>query len=69
MGTLPKIYIMLFLFGVAFVEDVTAFRAELGRIVGVFGFPAAFVASVKRCISRLFAAAFRAELTFVYCTA
>ena len=54
------------LFSVVFVEDVAAFGAELRRILGVFGFPAAFVALVKRCALRLFLTAVWAELAFVY---
>jgi hypothetical protein len=54
---------------VAIIEDVTAFRTELGRILRVSRLPTAFIASVKRCIGRLLSATFRAELTFVYCTA
>jgi hypothetical protein len=59
----------MFLSGVAVIKDITAFRTELGRILRVSGLPTALIASVKRCVGRLLTTTFRAELTFVYCTA
>ena len=50
-------------------EWVTAFRAELRRIVRILGLPAAFIALIKGCSLRLSAAAFGAELTLINCTA
>ena len=60
---------MIHLLNVVAVKLIAAFRAELGRILGILGLPAALVAAVKGFVCRLLRTAFRAELTLVHCAA
>ena len=59
---------MILLF-VVIVKDVAALGAELRRICGILGLPAALVTLVKRCACGLWLAALGAELALVYGTA
>lgn len=57
------------LFYIALIKFITAFRAEFGRILRIFRLPAAFITAVQWLRSRFFRAAFRAEPTLIYSTA
>lgn len=54
---------------VVFVEGVTALRAELRRILGIFRLPAALVTAIEGSFSRFRAAAVRAEFSLINLTA
>ena len=54
---------------VVIVENIAALRAELRRMVRIWRLPATLIALEQRCSLRLLAAAFSAELAFVYSAA
>ena len=61
-----RIFKLLF---VVIVENIAALRAELRRMVRIWRLPATLIALEQRCSLRLLAAAFSAELAFVYSAA
>ena len=54
---------------IVLIEPVAALRAELRRILGIFGLPSALVATEERRVSGFLFAAVLAEFAFVYCAA
>ena len=54
---------------VIIVKTVSAFGTEFGWICGIFGLPAALIATVERCARRLLCSAIPAEFALIYCTA
>ena len=66
MGKKSRIFKLLF---IVVIENIAALRAELRRMVRIWRLPATLIALEQRCSLRLLAAAFSAELAFVYSAA
>lgn len=54
---------------VVFIERIAAFRAEFRRMIGIFGFPTAFVTPIEGSAGRFRFAALTAEFSLIDCTA
>lgn len=61
-----KIRIDQLLLDIVCIKRISALRAELRRISGIFGLESALIALVKRCARRSLCSAVIAEIALVY---